>query len=176
MSEADLWEASKFCQSLLHIGPFVPRYILPDDLKDNFMKFLAFTCIKSSKKWCRYYQLFKNNTWPVVAQCISLYGGNKTIFIVHSCIHLPDDMETFGSLDSFSAFSFESYVQIIRSNITSNNMLEEQIVRCIKERTVDISLYEPHPIEDDIKSRTVNHIPPFVQKTVMGRTILINSS
>jgi len=45
---------------------------------------------------------------------IQLYGVKNISHNVHSLIHLVDDVKRFGSLDNFSAFKFENYMQILK--------------------------------------------------------------
>lgn len=43
-----------------------------------------------------------------------LYGKDFIIYNVHNLIHLADDVLKFGHLDSYSSFSFESFLYEIK--------------------------------------------------------------
>lgn len=62
-----------------------------------------------------------------------IFGNEFNIFNVHSLIHLADDVERFGSLDSFSCFSFENFNRFIKQQIKSNTFIIQQIVKRVSE-------------------------------------------
>lgn len=53
---------------------------------------------------------------------------------VHSLIHLADDVDKFGALDSFSAFKFENYLQKVKKMVKSSALPLPQIIRRVYEQ------------------------------------------
>lgn len=45
-----------------------------------------------------------------IVQFCNIFGEDYITYNVHSLIHLSDDARKFGSLDSVSAFKFESFL------------------------------------------------------------------
>lgn len=71
------------------------------------------------------------------------YGENKISFNVHNLLHLCDCVRKFGSIDSFSAYKFENYMQCLKKKIRRpskvlqqlpNRLAEEEIVCKTKSR------------------------------------------
>lgn len=48
-----------------------------------------------------------------------LYGEHFISYNVHSLIHLPKFVKTHGSLDNFSCFRYENYLQKIKNCLKS---------------------------------------------------------
>lgn len=48
---------------------------------------------------------------------------------IHVAIHLADDVKKYGSLDSFSAFPFENFMQALKKNIISGLKPLQQLTR-----------------------------------------------
>lgn len=53
---------------------------------------------------------------------------------VHSLIHLVQDVERFGSLDNFSAFKYENYMQTLKKYIRKAERPLQQVVGDILKR------------------------------------------
>ncbi|TPP61284.1 hypothetical protein FGIG_08092 [Fasciola gigantica] len=77
----------------------------------------------------------------MVQDFVNLYGETKAVFNVHSWVHKCEDARIHGSLDSFSAFSFESHMQTIGHCVTSRNMVAEQIFRRTMERSTEAIMH-----------------------------------
>lgn len=58
-----------------------------------------------------------------------IYGPQYVSYNVHGLIHLANDVELHGPLDSFSSFQFENYMQQIKKRVRKDNKPLEQIIR-----------------------------------------------
>jgi len=65
---------------------------------------------------------------------IILYGKENVSHNIHNLLHLSDEAKKFGTLQEFSAFPFENYLQSILKLIRKNDKPLEQIVRRISEQ------------------------------------------
>lgn len=62
-----------------------------------------------------------------------LFGPQFIVHNVHNLIHLPDDVVNHGPLDSFSAFSFENKLQILKNLIRKSGKPLQQLVNRLEE-------------------------------------------
>lgn len=62
-----------------------------------------------------------------------IYGKNHLIYFVHSLIHLAQDCLTHGPLDSFSAFTFENFLGLLKKKIRALKTVLAQLVKRISE-------------------------------------------
>lgn len=84
----------------------------------------------------------------------AIYGESELIFNVHCLQHICEDARNFGSLDTFSAFPFESYLQRVRRMVHGTRLPTSQIFRRIAERSSP-SLTDASLCVDDTGSRRV---------------------
>ena len=87
-----------------------------------------------------------------------IYGNNHLIYNVHSLIHLVDDCEIHGPLDSISAFPFKTYLGSMKMLVRSPNKVLAQIVRRISElekvseynQVLKSSIFNQHSKSNDL--------------------------
>lgn len=68
---------------------------------------------------------------------------------VHNLIHLCDDVRNLGSLDSFSAYPFENYLQIIKNLIRKSAKPLQQIVKRLSEHEM-AKIVKPTESEENV--------------------------
>lgn len=69
-----------------------------------------------------------------------LYGEHIISYNVHSIIHLPKFVRTDGSLDNFSCFRYENYLQKIKNCLKSTKYpLQETYNRLLEKQKVELS-------------------------------------
>ncbi|TPP65224.1 hypothetical protein FGIG_04193 [Fasciola gigantica] len=105
-----------------------------------------------------------------------LYGEEEVVFNVHSWLHVGADVRIHGPLDNFSAFPFESYMQIIRSCVTSRHMIAEQVFRRTQERCAEANLYTDVRFWDNTFSGPVRSRGLNGQLMDIGSTIYSNET
>lgn len=134
------WKATEFRTFLLYTGPVVLKSILNHDQYLNFLTLhVATTILSNSKHIKQYLDYSKSLLQYFVETFITLYGKENASHNVHHLLHICDDAEKFGTLQEFSAFPFENYLQSILKMIRKNNKELEQIVCRISERNYCIS-------------------------------------
>jgi hypothetical protein len=62
-----------------------------------------------------------------VEQYPKVYGAGKVSFNVHNLLHICDYVELYGSVDSFSAYEFENFMQEIKSAVRKPQQILKQI-------------------------------------------------
>lgn len=133
ISEYLRYKASEFRQILLYTGPFIFQNVLP---KPTYMNFLVLShCLRAlvAKEPCvpTYYvkELLKNFVYNFGV----LFGKEHISYNVHGLAHLVNDYEKHGSLDSFSAFKFESKLQFVKKLLRKGDKPLQQVVKRISE-------------------------------------------
>ena len=127
------WKATEYRSFLLYTGPVLLRHFLPEDHFNHFLLLHFGTRILCSK-----YYLSENIYAYNMFQCFvkegsKLYDHFMT-FNVHGLLHLSSNSAKFGPLDDFSAFKFESFLQVLKKQISKMNKPLEQVVLRLLEK------------------------------------------
>lgn len=146
------WKATELRTFVLYTGPVVLKFVLDTDKYVNFLVLhVAVTILSNSKHMELYLDYAKSLLKYFVQTFIILYGKQKASHNVHNLLHLYDDVLKFGTLQEFSAFPFENYLQKILKMIRKNEKPLEQIVYRISE--------ENSCIKSNDEFRTINREP-----------------
>lgn len=138
--ESKRWKATEFRTFLLYTGSVVLKSILNYDQYLNFLTLhVAITILSNSKHMEQYLNYSKSLLQYFVETFIKLYGKENPSHNLHHLLHICDDAEKFGTLQEFSAFPFENYLQSILKMIRKNNKELEQIVCRISEKNYCIN-------------------------------------
>ncbi|KAJ8034244.1 hypothetical protein HOLleu_21001 [Holothuria leucospilota] len=133
--EVDRWKATEFRQFLLYTGPLVLSKRLPDAMYKNFLLLSVAMHILLSQDLCKTLIAFSKHLLVNFVQHFSdLYGKKNVVYNVHSLIHLPEDAQHYGFLDSISAFPFENYLGKLKKLVRKPSQPLQQIVRRISEK------------------------------------------
>jgi len=82
-----------------------------------------------------------------------LYGLKFVVYNVHLLTHICDDVEVYGSLDEYSSFLFESYLDHLKKLIkTSTNPLQ-QIHRQLHEINSSLLKFKEHNFKNPDRSK-----------------------
>lgn len=136
LEELDCWKATELRLFLLYIGPVVLQKYLPPQY---LLHFQSLHC--AIRILCHETECISNNQYAkdlliyFVETSKILYGNTFVIYNVHNLIHLAEDVLKFGSLETFSAFSFENFLHIIKKTIRKGEKPLEQLYNRIVERS-----------------------------------------
>lgn len=128
------WKAAEFRLFLLYGGFVVldDKNVLSKDKYVHFLKFaVAMRFLLCSKTTQKDLKLANRLLQDFVNESSILYGKSFVTYNVHSLVHLCSDYERFGSLDTISAFPFESYLGLIKSSVKSGNRPFPQVANYI---------------------------------------------
>lgn len=123
------YKAVELRQLLLYVLPIAFKGIVKPLYFDHFMKFSIAIRILCSPRICIEqnsvaYLLLRSfvKTFP------KLYGLYTATFNLHSLLHMPTDVKYIGeSLDAYSAFKFENYLQLLKREAKCGYRIIEQI-------------------------------------------------
>lgn len=136
------WKGTQYRDFLLYTGIAVLRGSMYNCFLQNFIYLVVairvmVRKVPHGKKG--YQKIIANNArqclLQFVKQSIELYGPEFVIYNVHSLIHLPDDYELFGPLDTSSAYMFESFNGKIKKYVNGGSADPlQQIVNVYSDR------------------------------------------
>ena len=129
---------------LLYIGPVVLKNVLQNRIYNHFLVFHVAIKILATEGLCKEFnQYAKELLHLFVGQAKELYGKEFLSYNVHNLIHLANDVDRFGHLDSFSAFPFENYLQQIKNllwkhdkplpQVLNEDLMKSKWTNCLSE-------------------------------------------
>lgn len=124
------WKATEFRQFLLYTGPIVLRKILPENMYNHFMTLhvlIRILCdVEQHRNKLDYAtQLAKH----FITSFATIYGVHHLTHNVHGIIHLVEDARLYGSIEKFSAFKFENFMQTLKPMVRKSEKPLQQIAR-----------------------------------------------
>lgn len=134
--ECKRYKATEFRLFLLYTGPIVLRQVLSPKVYNNFITLsLASTILISNyySKYEHYISYADELMKHFITNSIQIYGPDFISLNIHSFLHLGDCVRLFGSLDNFSAFPFENFMQQLKKMVRKPSQPLQQVIRRIVE-------------------------------------------
>lgn len=127
LTDLKWFKATELRLFLLYLGPFILLNIMDDRYYNHYIKLHAairILCHPSKHKT-------QNNDAKNLLEAFGhefkqLYGDHLFVYNFHLLTHLANDCMLHGSLDSFSAFPFENYMQIMLHYIKKSSFPLQQ--------------------------------------------------
>ena len=171
LDELARWKGTELRTFRNYLGIVVLKNVVSDELYEHFLYFYVAVRIMSSEEYCESHENLK---WceellrSFVKNSIALYGPPFVTYIIHSLIHLPQDVIEFGPLQKWSSYWSENELGKIKLLPKSKNKMLQQVVKRLDERiknnllcetevSVDTKVKRPHtygPIVDSLSSGT----------------------
>jgi hypothetical protein len=138
LDEMEHYKAVEYRNFLLYAGPFLFKKYLPIDYFNHFLLLHFSAYVLSSP-------IFSKSLLPqakacinlFVSRCETLFGRQSLIYNVHTLSHLPDFVQSYGTLESFSCFAFESYLSIVKRRLkSSRNIFKHSVNTLINIREI----------------------------------------
>lgn len=135
LSEIGYFKGSEFRTFLIYSGPFVLKDVLSEEQYNHFLSLhVAIRILCNPEMYHSHGVVAKTLLEDFVTRFGEIYGMDHLVYNVHGLIHLSDDCMNFGTLDSFSAFSFENYMMELKRLLYKNNQQLSQISNRIHEQ------------------------------------------
>ncbi|KYN27421.1 hypothetical protein ALC57_03193 [Trachymyrmex cornetzi] len=118
ITECKRYKASEFRLLLLYTGPIILKDIISSKMYNDFIVLSLSTSILISQYYSCYenYVSYAHDLFKYfIINSQKLYGPQFISHNVHNFLHLSDCVRLFGSLDNFSAFIFENYMQYLKN-------------------------------------------------------------
>lgn len=137
IAECKRYKTTEFRTFLLYTGPMVLKQVLSPKVYNNFITLSLASTILISKDYSKHehfisyaHELIKH----FITNSIQIYGPDFISHNIHSFLHLSDCVRLFGSLDNFSAFPFENFMQTLKKLVRKSSQPLQQVVRRIVEK------------------------------------------
>jgi len=123
------WKATEFRQFLLYTGPIVLEEILNEECYNNFLALHISMRILLSDNNQQLLHYTHNLLKYFVKSFQYIYGAHFISHNVHGILHLCDDYERHGPLDTCSTFPFENYMKVLKKMLHKNEKPLQQVIR-----------------------------------------------
>lgn len=124
------FKATEQRQILLYSGPVVFNGLVNVALYDNFLLLhIAMRILANPLHTMESVTLAEDCIKAFVETCSDVYGIEFLSYNTHALLHLPDDVRSFGALDSFSAFPYENNMTYFRKLCRKPNQQFQQIFK-----------------------------------------------
>ncbi|KAF0682496.1 Uncharacterized protein FWK35_00038597, partial [Aphis craccivora] len=122
------WKATEFRQFLLYSGPVVLKDIVSKDVYNHFLSLhVAISILSSNELHLKLINYAEELLRHFVISFEVLYGIHNMSHNIHGLLHLADDVKYHGTLDQFSAFKFENFMQQLKKMIRKSDKPLQQI-------------------------------------------------
>lgn len=140
LNEIANWKGREYRFFLLYLSIPIFRCFLKEHLFNHFLLLFCAITICSNENHLRVHI-------DIADECIKhyikgykqLYGDQHITSNVHNLSHLIDDVKRFGTLDSFSAYPFESMLGKIKRMIKTGSLPLSQIAKRLIEQNTYLS-------------------------------------
>jgi hypothetical protein len=134
MEELGKWKAVEFRSFLLYVGPIVLKQVLGKEGYEHFLNLHVAIRLVTSENLTEEKVRYADELLKYfVDQFGVLYGDHHLVYNIHSLSPLANYCRVHGSLESFSAYPFESFLGSIKGLIRSGYSELAQIVRRLSE-------------------------------------------
>jgi len=135
LDELARWKATEYRLYLLYVGIVSIYSIVPKKLYQHFLSLSIAMTIYLSPNFRDLADFAKSLMFKFVKDFGCLYGNHLISHNVHALIHLFDDCNNFGSLDSVSCFKFENYMGHLKKLVRKSDKPLQQVVKRFEERS-----------------------------------------
>lgn len=159
LDEVKRWKATEFRIFLLYIGVILLGDILNSSLYKHFKLLHVAIFILSNKNLIEtHLSIAEKLLNSFVSQSSVLYGKKFITYNVHSLIHICQDVNLYGPLESYSCFCFENYLGKIKNLVRGNRCPLAQISNRLTEIENSNSCCDNNriikPVEISLSSKT----------------------
>lgn len=133
LDEFKHFKATGFRQFLLYGGVVLLKQFLDEEAYVHFLRLsLAYRIVSSdmfTDSLDAAQMMFEDFVWEYKKH----YPQGGMGFNVHGLLHIVDDVKMYGTVDNYSAYKFENYIQILGNIIRSPSMMLQQLYNRMQE-------------------------------------------
>lgn len=144
------WKATEYRCFLMYTGIVILKDFLQAEEYEHFLTLSSAVRFCSSDFYVRNtLSLAKELFEDFVEEFINIYGQNEVVSNVHNLLHVHEDVQHFGNLNSFSAYEFENALRFIGLQIQTSKAPLEQISRRLSEIAHEFQLSNMNCVQMD---------------------------
>ena len=138
MDENKYFKAHEYRTLMCYTIPFIFKGVFNNDkVYSHFLLLVvSFRVMLGKKPTPSAVQYVRDLLKKFVVEMHELYGTVHMTYSVHGLLHIADDYERYGVLDTISAFPFESYMQTLKGYVSRPGQELQQIVKRKHEQTL----------------------------------------
>lgn len=156
IGELEYWKGTEYRTFLLYSGPVALKNILSVEKYNHFMLLSVGVRMLLNKNNSQWIPLARKCLEEFIAGVTEFYSSRFITYNMHSLIHLADDAEKFGSIESVSAFPFENYMQDLKHMLRGQSNCLAQVIRRVFERESVTTLFNQEKENDITKCKFSN--------------------
>lgn len=127
------WKASEYRTFLFYLSIIILPDVLPQDVFAHFLFLYCGITICSSNEYKHYLPLAKELLKYFVEHYKDFYGLDYLTSNVHNLLHVVEEVERFGPLQTFSAYPFENKLYLIKKLLRSGEKPLSQVAKRLSE-------------------------------------------
>lgn len=141
LRDASRWKASELRQVLLYSGMVLFNGIFSKEIYEHFLQLcVALRLLSLNNLSDEYRDYAKLLIQHFVMSFGQIYGKSYMSHNIHIILHLADDTKIFGSINNFSAFPYENFMQPLKKKIkTGAKPLQQLIRRYVEEKQLQLN-------------------------------------
>jgi len=157
-------------QCLLYTGFVIFLGHVKEEIYSNFVILsVAIRIILTEQVTLEYYNYAKSLLRHFVESFQSIYGKAYISHNIHALIHIAVDAKKYGSLNNFSCFPFENFMQPIKKQIKSGmKPLQQFVHRYAEEKAIQITNFNKNSTfsthNGPLKCRLTNQKRPLISE------------
>lgn len=133
LNEVKRWKATEFRLFLVYTGPVVLKQYLSNEKYKHFLTLFVATRVFLDSSLNEYNDFAHSLMVYFVKTFSRIYGPEFVSHNVHGLTHISEDVKLYGSLDSYSAFQFENFMQVLKKLIRKHSAPLPQIMKRLEE-------------------------------------------
>ena len=116
LQDLERWKATELRLFLLYVGQVCLKGKVRDEVYDNFLLLSTAIHILVNSNLCQQFANYAIKALLIkfVEHYSQLYGAQAIVYNVHGLVHIADDVQNLGSLDTYSAFPYENFLHELK--------------------------------------------------------------
>lgn len=132
--EFRMWKATELRQFMIYTGIIALKDVIPQEMYELFLLYSgAMTILLTNNLAKKHASYARELLGTFVKNFTVLFGSTYVGYNVHSLVHLADDAEMYGALDTISCFPYENYLCQLKRGVRRPTAPTAQLMRRIAE-------------------------------------------